>query len=114
MDRRAFADEAPGRLVPTIHDALAYVPDDLEPVVDIAAVAPAMLEATQALGELKGACRRLAEPSILIRPLKRREALTSSAMEGTFSTQDALILAERGIERDDDDATREVRNYVRA
>jgi cell filamentation protein, protein adenylyltransferase len=114
MDRHAFADEAPGRLVPTIHGALAYVPDDLGPIIDIAAVAPAMLEAMQALGELKGACRRLAEPGILIRPLQRREALTSSAMEGTFSTQDALILAERGIERDDDDATREVRNYVRA
>jgi Fic family protein len=114
MDASVFTSAAPGRLVPTIHGAQAFVPDDLAPAIDIAVIAPAMLDAMQAIGELKGACRRLAEPGILIRPMQRREALTSSAMEGTFSTQDALILAERGLERDDDDATREVRNYVRA
>ena len=109
-----FSSNAPGRFVPTINGAEAFVPAALPPDVDMNEVAETMAAAVLAIGELKGACRRLRDPSILIGPLQRREALTSSAMEGTFSTQDAVVLAERGIERADDDATREVRNYIRA
>lgn len=114
MNLSDFTEDAPGRFVPTINDAKAFVPAPLPPRIDMNEVAETMAEAVLAVGELKGACRRLRDPSILIAPLQRREALTSSAMEGTFSTQDAVILAERGIERADDDATREVRNYIRA
>ena len=114
MNPADFASDAPGRFVPTIGGVQAFVPDGLAPQLDLSLTLESMLAATQAIGELKGACRRLRSPEILIAPLQRREALTSSAMEGTFSTQDALVLAERGIERADDDATREVRNYLRA
>lgn len=114
MNADDFSDEASGRLIPTIAGALAFVPDPLPPAVDLNAIGSSLLNAMKWIGELNGACRRLREPSILIAPLQRREALTSSAMEGTFSTQDALILAERGIEKPNDDATREVRNYIRA
>ena len=68
----------------------------------------------QAIGELKGASRRLQNPAILIRPLQRREALTSSAMEGTFTTTDHLILAEADVATEGDDSTREVMNYLEA
>lgn len=74
----------------------------------------AMGDARQAIGELRGACRRLTNPFILIRPLQRQEALTSSAMEGTYTSADNLILAEAGIEENNDDSTREVFNYLRA
>lgn len=114
MNPADFASDMPGHFVPTIGGVQAFVPAPLAPQVDLSNVIDAMLDATQAIGELKGACRRLRSPEILIAPLQRREALTSSAMEGTFSTQDALVLADRGIERPDDDATREVRNYIRA
>lgn len=114
MDLSLFTPDAPGRFVPTINGVSAFVPAPLAPPIDMNAVGIAMGEAMQAIGELKGACRRLRNPSILVGPLQRREALTSSAMEGTFSTQDALILAEHGIEREGDDSTREVRNYIRA
>jgi len=114
MNPSDFMPNAPGRFVPTINGAKAFVPAPLPPIIDMNEVAESMAEAILAIGELKGACRRLRDPSILIGPLQRREALTSSAMEGTFSTQDAVVLAERGIERVDDDATREVRNYIRA
>ena len=114
MDARTFTEASPGKLIPTIEGALAFVPAPLAPTIDLNAIGPALFEAGLAIGELKGACRRLREPAILIAPLQRREALTSSAMEGTFSTLDALVLAQRGIERAEDDATREVANYVRA
>ncbi len=35
-------------------------------------------------------------------------------MEGTFTTADNLVLAEAGVEREQDDSTREVLNYLRA
>ena len=109
-----FTAAAPGQLVPTIAHQLAFVPDALPPQIDLNDIAISLGNAMQAIGELKGACRRLSNPYILISPLQRREALTSSAMEGTFTTADDLALAEVGIERDHDDSTREVRNYLRA
>jgi Fic family protein len=109
-----FADDAPGYLVPTIEGQKAFVPHDLPPAIDLNEIAVQMGEAMQAIGELRGACRRLQNPYILIRPLQRREALTSSAMEGTFTTADDLALAEAGLEREHDDSTREVRNYILA
>jgi len=114
MRRTDFSTDAPGQLVPTIAQQLAFVPNPLPPQIDLNEIALPMGEAMQAIGELKGACRRLSNPYILISPLQRREALTSSAMEGTFTTADDLALAEVGIERDHDDSTREVRNYLRA
>lgn len=114
MDPRDFGPKSPGRLVRTIEGQWAFVPANLPPSLDLGAVAISMAEAMQAIGELKGACRRLQNPYILVRPLQRREALTSSAMEGTFTTDDSLLLAEAGIESAGDENTREVTNYVRA
>ena len=109
-----FSPNAPGELVPTISSQRAFVPASLPPQIDMNEIGVAMSEAMQAIGELKGACRRLQNPFILVRPLQRREALTSSAMEGTFTTEDNLALAEAGITRENDDDTREVVNYMRA
>jgi Fic family protein len=92
---------APGQLVPTITQQHAFVPATLPPHIDLNEIAVRMAEAMQAIGELKGACRRLPNPYILVRPLQRLEALTSSAMEGTFTTEDELALAEAGVGRDD-------------
>lgn len=114
MKAADFSERAPGRLVPTIQGQQAFVPNDLPPKIDLNEIAVPMGEAMQAIGELKGACRRLQNPFILIRPLQRREALTSSAMEGTFTTEDDLALAEAGVDVDNDDATKEVWNYLRA
>lgn len=80
----------------------------------MASLAIPLANANQALGELKGASRRLANPYILVRPLQRREALTSSAMEGTFTTEDELLLTEAGISDHPDQSALEVRNYLRA
>ncbi len=114
MRENDFTANAPGRLIPTISHQMAFVPNELPPQIDMNEIAIPMGNAMQAIGELRGACRRLTNPYILVGPLQRREALTSSAMEGTFTSADNLALAEVGIERDDDDATKEVRNYLRA
>lgn len=114
MDASDFSAASPGTLVPTINRQSAFVPAPLPPTIDLGAIAIGLAEAMQAIGELKGACRRLQNPYILVRPLQRREALTSSAMEGTYTTADNLLLAEAGLGVEDGDDTKEVVNYLSA
>ena len=103
-----------GKLVDTAYGVKAFIPASLPPEIDMGELAMPLAEAMQCVGELKGASRRLANPYILVKPLQRREALTSSAMEGTFSTGDQLALAEMGLESQADQQTKEVRNYLTA
>lgn len=114
MDTSLFTKSSPGTLVPTLEGSLAFSPHPLPPQIDFNLIGVRYAEATQAIGELKGACRRLPNPWILIRPLQRHEALTSSAMEGTFTTEDALLLAEAGQPDSKNESTREVANYLSA
>lgn len=114
VDPSQFTPVSPGRLTATIEGCRAFVPAPLPPELDLAAISVALSEALQAIGELRGACRRLSNPYLLVKPLQRREALTSSAMEGTFTTDDELVLAEAGLGGAHSDDTREVVNYIRA
>lgn len=114
MNPPDFTDPTTGRLVPTIERQMAFVPAPLPPKIDLGSITENLAVAMQAIGELRGACRRLQNPYILIRPLQRREALTSSAMEGTFTSADHLLLAEAGVDTGKDESTREVLNYLRA
>lgn len=114
MHYEDFTAASPGTLVPTVYNAKAFVPHPLPPAIDFAQIALSLAEASRALGELKGACRRLQNPYIFIRPLQRLEAQTSSAMEGTHTTADKLALAEAGVDAGADNETREVNNYIRA
>lgn len=109
-----FENSPAGRLVPTVFDARAFVPNPLPPTVDLGSIAVALGEARGAIGELRGACRRLPNPYILIAPLQRLEAQTSSAMEGTYTTTDELALAEAGVGKDLRSDTVEVANFVHA
>jgi Fic family protein len=114
MDSSAFDHNSPGKLVPTLEGVPAFSPDPLPPQIDLNDIGIRYAEAMQAIGELRGACRRLPNPWILIRPLQRNEALTSSAMEGTFTTEDALLLAEAGQPDSKNESTKEVANYLSA
>lgn len=114
MDPTQFGPNSTGRLVETPYVVKAFIPNPLPPHLDYARLTVPLASATQAVGELKGASRRLTNPYILVRPLQRREALTSSAMEGTFTTEDDLLLTDAGITEAKDQASIEVRNYLRA
>jgi len=101
-----------GRLIATVHGAKAFVPNPLPPTLDYGRIALNLASAMAAMGELRGACRRLPNPYILIRPLQRLEAQTSSAMEGTCSTVDELVLAEAEIGMAPTSDAGQVRNYL--
>lgn len=115
MDVEEFRRSPSGRLVPTVDDAWAFVPDPLPPQVDLAAVVPLLAEATLALGELKGVASGLARPELLTPALQRREAVASSAIEGIVTPLSELYLFEAGAdEKLRPSGTGEVYAYVRA
>lgn len=116
MDRNGFTATATGTLVPTIGGRKAFVPAPLPPAeIDVKPFLPELTRATQAVGELKGIGRTISNPLLLVRPLQRREAVSSSSMEGTYTTLTDLFLFEAGAsEAATHGDNREVLNYVRA
>ena len=116
MDRNGFAAAATGTLVPTIGGRKAFVPASLPPTtLSLERLLPELTRATQAVGELKGIGRTMSNPLLLVRPLQRREAVSSSSMEGTYTTLTDLFLFEAGAgEAAARGDNREVLNYVRA
>lgn len=116
MDRAAFALSPSGKLASTERGQWAFVPNPLPPAgLDLRPVLLKCMEVSQAVGELNGVARLLRDPMLLIRPLQAREALSSSSMEGTYSTVDDLMIAElETVERQPSSDTREVWNYRRA
>ena len=116
MEKHGFGAACTGKLVSTIGNRRAFVPNPLPPPnLDLNSLATQISEASQAIGELKGIGRTIPNPNLLIRPLQRREAVSSSGMEGTYTTLSDLYLFEAGVadaERHEDSS--EVLNYVRA
>jgi Fic family protein len=77
-----------------------------------------LVDARTALAKLDGIGRTLPEPELLLSPLKRREAITSSRIEGTYATAQELMLfeiseSESNLKNDSAHAWREVNNYSR-
>jgi Fic family protein len=109
-----FAQNQQGNLVKTIAGAWAYVPPELPPSLDYAKFTLELVAAAAALGELKGAARRLNNPYMLIGPLIQKEALISSAIEGTITTIENMIVEQATPASAKDENAREASNYVRA
>lgn len=116
MNKNGFSQRCTGRLVPTIGGKKAFIPNPLPPEgLDLNPVLPVLSRATQAVGELKGIGRLIPDPLLLVRPLQRREAISSSGMEGTYTTLSDLFMFEAGVSKPDQQAdNREVFNYVTA
>lgn len=114
MDPTIFGNYPTGRLVKTVLERNAFVPNRLPPEIPWPQIAQRLGTTMQAIGELNAAGRSLQNPSMVIRPLQRREALLTSKMEGTYTTANALVLAEADPDRRTDSSTIEVRNYIRA
>jgi len=113
MKKSDFGGSPAGSLVPTENGQWAFVPHPLPPAaLDMTSLAAQLSTASQLVGELNGIGRTLTDPLLLIRPLQAREALTSSSMEGTYTTLDELLFLDAGgAESDRLPDTREVWNY---
>lgn len=80
---------------------------------------PRLVEAKEQLMLLEGIGRTLPNPALILRPLRDREAILSSRMEGTYATARQLLLYELDPTEttsldDPRNPHREVANYARA
>ena len=121
MDPAGFA-KPPGKLVRTVQDAFAFVPNPLPRSLSALSLSERTINelarAENALGHLRGTTGRLLNPWLVGSPMLHREAILSSRIEGTNTTPEELVLFEaggppvEGPSRIED--TQEVANYVAA
>jgi Fic family protein len=119
VDKGQFGAQSPGRLIQILSPEpdWAFVPDPLPTSWKLPAeLTPLLIEAREALARLDGAGRYLPGNTFLLRPLQKREALRSSALEGTFATAEELLAyglepKEPTSNADPANAWREVFNY---
>jgi Fic family protein len=124
MDCEAFETSPVGSLVPISgHDHyfqrdynhFAFVPTPLPASLPLVERTYKLItEADRAVGRLDAAAARLPNPSLLVRPAIYREAVSTSALEGTYAPLVDVLEAEYMDERHISYEVREIRNYVRA
>lgn len=116
MNPEDFSNSPSGKTIQTRQGYWAYVPNTLPPPIEYnGTVVQLISEAERALGELSGAGSLLPNPNILISPYIRREAVSSSRIEGTqASLSDLFFFEASGAEESPRSDVQEVQNYVRA
>lgn len=123
MDINRFKETKTGSFVPIKTPTgpdYAFIPDNLPPKWEFPnRLWPKLAEAKAAIAHLDGIGKTLPDPELLLSPLKRREAIASSRIEGTYATAQELMLFEitpraSKTPQDQISAWREVANYSRA
>ncbi|GAT08568.1 filamentation induced by cAMP protein fic [Mycolicibacterium novocastrense] len=97
------------------YDCVAFVPDPLPVELQLeAATYNAVVDATAAMARADQAASLLPNPALLARPATRREAVSTSALEGTYAALSDVFEADF-LDADEITASvSEVRNYVTA
>jgi Fic family protein len=124
MDVEALRDSPIGQLIPIRgHDPrigeeyeyLAYVPDPLPANLELAAdTYAAVIDSAAAMARADQAASRLPNPVLLARPATRREAVSTSALEGTYALLADVFEADFLEAGELTSSVSEVRNYVTA
>ena len=97
MDTGLFGKRSPGELVEIDHGEHGFLPRPLPPEFVLTSEQHELVAASrELLGEIRGltAPGLLPNPGILLRPLQRQEALRSSSLEGTYASDEELLLYE--------------------
>lgn len=124
MDVDRFRDSPVGELVPisfpdpvldrTVrHYAFKPAPLPNEPAIR-ARTYKVLAEAERELGRLDAQIDSLPNPRLLVRPALNREALSSSALEGTYAPFSDVLAAEHIDDRRKSEEVREITNYTRS
>jgi len=111
-----FKNSTAGKCIKTTRGYSAFIPNPLPPAIAYDnALISLLSEADRLLGELSGTGRLLPNPYLLIAPYIRREAVSSSRIEGTQASLNDLFFFEAAETESPSIAdVREVNNYVRA
>ena len=112
-----------GQLVPVVGpdpatrelvEGLAFLPTPLPPTLTLSTETwTAVNAATAALARLDGAARLIPNPALLRRPTLRREAQSTSALEGTFAPFTEVLAADAEDEQHLTAELREILNFER-
>ena len=118
MDPRRFGPKKTGKIVEiSSHGGAAFLPAPLPADWQLPMEFwPELVRIRQRMGELEGVGKILPNPQILLRPIRNREAIDSSTIEGTYATpRDLLLFDAKGVNANQGtDGVREVVNYRRA
>ncbi len=116
MNHKDFKYSSAGKCLKTLRGYWAFVPNALPPRINYDKDLIYLLsDADRLLGELSGTGRLLPNPYLLIAPYIRREAVSSSRIEGTQASLSDLFFFEAAeFEEPKVPDVIEVRNYVRA
>ncbi|MGD9571977.1 MAG: Fic family protein [Thermoleophilia bacterium] len=124
MDLSALRASPIGQLIPisgtdgrngSHYDYFAFLADPLPSSVDLSAVTwTTVAHAEAALARLDQAARQIPEPSLLRGPALRREAQSTSALEGTFAPFEEVLESDVEARADLSTEVREILNYVAA
>ncbi|MCV7385700.1 Fic family protein [Mycolicibacter longobardus] len=124
MQVELFENSPVGTLVPIsgmdhllgeAYSHYAFVPEPLPDDIQLAARSVKVLEeAARALGRLDSKIQLLPNPNLLVRPSLRKEAVSTTALEGTFAPLSEALGADYVDEQHQSAEIREVMNYVRA
>ena len=119
-----FKNSPAGRLTPIEgHDRrldqdfqhFAFIPNPLPPAIPLSQRTLRLLsEADRAVGALDAMTRLFPRPNLLVRPALTKEAVATSALEGTFAPLVDVLEADYVDDRKKSAEVREVQNYVRA
>src|SRR4051812_2174836 len=98
MDTTRFTDGRTGQLVRVETEDgpdYAFVPDPLPPDWEFPPrLWPLLAQAREQLARLDEKGKTVPNPTLLLEPLQKREALRSSSIEGTYATAKELLLFE--------------------
>lgn len=123
MDVEALKKSPIGRIVPISGQAarrgpfsyFAYVPDPLPETVPLSeATFGIVANAAMALGRLDMAANNVPNPMLLVRPALRKEAVSTSALEGTYAPLIEVLEGEVVGREVVSAEAREIINYVEA
>ena len=122
MDVRRFEDSPIGRVVGLTFEGrrgpiehAAFIPESLPDEFQLSMETwQAVSQADRALGRLDGLASQLPNPKLLVRPIIRREAVSTSALEGTYAALSEVLEAEILESARSRSDVREVINYLMA
>jgi Fic family protein len=99
MDKSRFGVAKTGNLIKVAigDEDWAFIPEPLPRSWEVPlSLWPLLAEAKEGLARLDGIGLTLPDPNLLLRPLQGREALRSSALEGTYASAEELLLYDLG------------------
>ena len=87
MKKTDFSNQAPGKVIRTLKDYEAFIPDPLPPVADWTnKLLAALSQADRSLPRLAEVGNTFPVPHVVVKPFIRKEAVLSSQIEGTRTT----------------------------